>query len=1311
MDFVPAPVFLKLLILSLLHNKITALAGSKYDCDGQLVSSLPQSSFSSSSELSSTHSAGFARLNRRDGAGGWSPNISNKYQWLQIDLGERTEITAIATQGKYGSSDWVTSYLLMYSDTGRNWKKYHQEEGISAFIGNTNADSVVHHKLQNHIRARYLRFTPLNWNLNGRIGMRVEVYGCTYSSDIIYFDGKSSILYRFHQKSMSTTKDVISLKFKSVQSDGMLLHGEGRNGDRIALELIKGRLWLIINLGNVQFHTSNPHVNVSLGSLLDDQQWHSTVIERFGRQVNFTVDKHVHHFFMKGDISYLDIDYELSFGGIASQGKSASLQHKNFHGCLENLYYNGMNIIDLTKRYKPPIYIEGNISFSCQEPPVVPITFVNANSYLILPGLEMQEEFTITFHFRTWNKEGTLFATKLSSAPFMFVLYLAEGKLKMSLFKYERLYLDTTTAFELNNGQWHVVYLVIKKNRASSTVDIDTSANLSMLLPFQVSSAGNYYFGGCPKNNNEHECIKPAGTFLGCMKSISIGSSMVDLISVQQSLLGNFSDLQIDLCGITDRCFPNYCEHGGKCSQTWNDFYCNCSDTGYMGETCHYPIYEQSCEAYKHKGNSSGFFYVDSDGSGPLDPFVVYCNMTDMAISVLHHNNTELNKVKSSNREFPHTMNFKYSADMEQLQATINNSEHCIQEIIYHCKKSRIQQKQGNVPFTWWVGRANQTHTYWSGSSVDAKKCACGLEGNCIDVQHNCNCDADRNEWSNDTGSLSNKDHLPVTQIVITDTNRQHSEAAYKLGPLLCWGDRSFWNAASFNTVSSYLHFPTFDGELSADVSFFFKTASPSGLFLENLGIKDFIRIELESPIDVVFSFDVGNGPLEVRIHSPTPLNDSQWHFVKAERNIKEASLQVDNLPQKTYTTSSDGHIRLQLYSQLFIGGTPSRQKGFLGCIRSLKLNGIAVDLEERAKVTPGIKPGCPGHCSSYGNLCHNGGQCVEKPIGFSCDCGLSAYTGSFCKKEMSAYFQAESSITYNFQENHTTAKNSSVYPFSPNAGISSKESIALNFRTTQAPSLLFFVSTFMKEYISIIISRNGSLQIRYRMNPQEDPDVFSFHFKNVADGHLQKVKLLRKQDILFVEVNQYTSENFILTSGTDFSSIHSLGLGKILAKNIDIDLETMKANASGFTGCLSAVQFNNIFPLKTAFQNNYSSLIMIKGQVSESGCGSLNGEDATSGGTTHSFADHSRPMDNGLPLTNVLKSGFAVVGGVITVVVVILLCITGIAIRIYLQKNMYKKNEAKESEEEDNIEAATSLKAEINMQNTINESQKEYFF
>lgn len=60
----------------------------------------------------------------------------------------------------------------------------------------------------------------------------------------------------------------------------------------------------------------------------------------------------------------------------------------------------------------------------------------------------------------------------------------------------------------------------------------------------------------------------------------------------------------------------------------------------------------------------------------------------------------------------------------------------------------------------------------------------------------------------------------------------------------LCFPE-NFWNAAFFDKETSYLHFPTFHGKLSADISFLFKTTASSGVFLENLGIKDFIRIEL----------------------------------------------------------------------------------------------------------------------------------------------------------------------------------------------------------------------------------------------------------------------------------------------------------------------------------------------------------------------------------------------------------------------------------------------------------------------------------
>lgn len=63
--------------------------------------------------------------------------------------------------------------------------------------------------------------------------------------------------------------------------------------------------------GDTKTHLSNAQINIKLGSLLDDQQWHSVLIEQFNNQVNFTVDKHTHHFHTKGEFNYLDLDYEV----------------------------------------------------------------------------------------------------------------------------------------------------------------------------------------------------------------------------------------------------------------------------------------------------------------------------------------------------------------------------------------------------------------------------------------------------------------------------------------------------------------------------------------------------------------------------------------------------------------------------------------------------------------------------------------------------------------------------------------------------------------------------------------------------------------------------------------------------------------------------------------------------------------------------------------------------------------------------------------------------------------------------------------
>ncbi len=54
--------------------------------------------------------------------------------WLQVDLQDRMEVTAVATQGRHGSTDWVRAYILLYSDTGRVWKQYMLEDNIGVGV-------------------------------------------------------------------------------------------------------------------------------------------------------------------------------------------------------------------------------------------------------------------------------------------------------------------------------------------------------------------------------------------------------------------------------------------------------------------------------------------------------------------------------------------------------------------------------------------------------------------------------------------------------------------------------------------------------------------------------------------------------------------------------------------------------------------------------------------------------------------------------------------------------------------------------------------------------------------------------------------------------------------------------------------------------------------------------------------------------------------------------------------------------------------------------------------------------------------------
>lgn len=81
---------------------------------------------------------------------------------------------------------------------------------------------------------------------------------------------------------------------------------------------------------------------------------------------------------------------------------------------------------------------------------------------------------------------------------------------------------------------------------------------------------------------------------------------------------------------------------------------------------------------------------------------------------------------------------------------------------------------------------------------------------------------------------------------------------------------------------------------------------------------------------------------------------------------------------------------------------------------------------------------------------------------------------------EVSAYFKPGTSVAYTFKEPYELNKNASSQSSSIYSDLTLRgESIAFSFRTTQAPALLLYVNSYYREYLAVVLNRNGELNIR----------------------------------------------------------------------------------------------------------------------------------------------------------------------------------------------------------------------------------------
>lgn len=210
--------------------------------------------------------------------------------------------------------------------------------------------------------------------------------------------------------------DVFRFRFRTNEANGNVLYGRGIQGDLMALQLINNKLLYTIDLGG------NILDSISAGSLLDDNLWHDVFISRRGKDLIFSVDRVIVKHKLKSDFSRLNLNHDLYIGGLPGQLTDFVNTKKNFTGCIENLSFNTTNIAyEIQNDKQNFVYkVHGNIYYTCQFQPVIPLTFNTRESYIQVYG-NMNNFMNTSLDFRTFNEDGLLVYHQFSSKGFFAV--------------------------------------------------------------------------------------------------------------------------------------------------------------------------------------------------------------------------------------------------------------------------------------------------------------------------------------------------------------------------------------------------------------------------------------------------------------------------------------------------------------------------------------------------------------------------------------------------------------------------------------------------------------------------------------------------------------------------------------------------------------------------------------------------------------------------------------------------------------------------------------------------------------------------
>ncbi|XP_072597285.1 neurexin-1 isoform X30 [Vulpes vulpes] len=932
---------------------------------------------------------------------------------------------------------------------------------------------------------------------------------------IATFKGSEYFCYDLSQNPIQSSSDEITLSFKTLQRNGLMLH-TGKSADYVNLALKNGAVSLVINLGSGAFEALVEPVN----GKFNDNAWHDVKVTRNLRQVTISVDGILTTTgYTQEDYTMLGSDDFFYVGGSPSTADlPGSPVSNNFMGCLKEVVYKNndvrLELSRLAKQGDPKMKIHGVVAFKCENVATLdPITFETPESFISLPKWNAKKTGSISFDFRTTEPNGLILFShgkprhqKDAKNPQMikvdfFAIEMLDGHLYLLLDMGSGTIKIKALQKKVNDGEWY--HVDFQRDGRSGTISVNT-----LRTPYTAPGESEIldlddelYLGGLPENKAGLVFPTEVWTallnygYVGCIRDLFIDGQSKDIR--QMAEIQSTAGVKPSCSRETAKpCLSNPCKNNGMCRDGWNRYVCDCSGTGYLGRSC-----EREATVLSYDG--SMFMKIQL-------PVVMHTEAEDVSLR------------------------FRSQRAYGILMATTSRDSADTLRLELDAGRVKLTVNLGKGPETLFAGynlNDNEWHTVRvvrRGKSlkltVDDQQAMTGQMAG----------DHTRLEFHNiETGIITERRYLSsvpsnfIGHLQSLTFNGMAYIDLCKNGDIdYCelnarFGFRNIIaDPVTFKTKSSYVALATLQAYTSMHLFFQFKTTSLDGLILYNSGDgNDFIVVELVKGY-LHYVFDLGNGANLIKGSSNKPLNDNQWHNVMISRDT--SNLHTVKIDTKITTQITAGARNLDLKSDLYIGGVAKEtykslpklvhaKEGFQGCLASVDLNGRLPDLISDALFCNGqIERGCEGPSTTcQEDSCSNQGVCLQQWDGFSCDCSMTSFSGPLCNDPGTTYIFSKGGgqITYKWPPNDRPSTRA--------------DRLAIGFSTVQKEAVLVRVdsSSGLGDYLELHIHQ-GKIGVKF--NVGTDDIAIEESSAIINDGKYHVVRFTRSGGNATLQVDSW---------------------------------------------------------------------------------------------------------------------------------------------------------------------------------------------